>query len=592
MEFLNILIDRVDKTNVFNVMRGRMPSRESHLQAVVDEDLIQEYLGEIDRLNRIAAGMQNEDSNGIFDLTVSIRRLGESFFLQFFPEPVQDLLRAERGFLFLHVDSKLRRIPWDLLHDGSCFLSDKFYIGKNISGHWRETQHVERENLRVLIVCDPTEDLAWARKEGEGLFDALSGQVGPDKLDIQFLSGKSITKLSLLDAMKDRDVIHYAGHIRSSRDPRESGWLLSEERVLRTREIEKAGFSPDLLFANGCSVQNEDENDSVDVASAFLRAGISNFIGTNWEIKDSRHTLDFAVNFYRSIFEEKSIGESLFDARQTARRSYPPADLTWANYVLHGNPMARIYRNAERRTFHSSVNILNVRRILEEYPAPIAGEYARFQELQNGPASDRANMEMLNSLIETYESTIYITASIVFAGAISQGFRAEVPENNQGLDAWVEKIYTCLSNMKALKMEPPVPGLPESLTMHRENIEKLLGWRNGFRAGEIGPEDASSYVITFQYLFENLLADLNFLRRILLLYAPPDGAPARVLQGVARGENFRILPHENVSDLTDLEASAGRVLCFSSMRRALFSLDSFLKYDSETGLLKYNLEFS
>jgi hypothetical protein len=314
---------------------------------MMDNDLIQEYLLEIERLSKIGTSLTGQERDGIFDLTGNLRRMGESFFLQFFPSAVQEMLRsAENGFLFLHTDDQLRQIPWELLHDGVCFLADKFYIGKNISGHWRDRQREERENLRVLIACDPTEDLEWARREGEGLFEALNSEVDPERLDIRFMSGRDITKLSLLDAMKDRDVVHYAGHVDPARTPGESGWPLSGGKILRTREIEKAGFSPDLVFANGCSVQRS--LGESDVASAFLRAGIANFIGTNWEIRDSQNTLDFAVHFYRSIFEEKSLGESLFEARQFARRTYPPADLTWANYVLHGNPMARIYRSNRR----------------------------------------------------------------------------------------------------------------------------------------------------------------------------------------------------------------------------------------------------
>ncbi|HNN77016.1 MAG TPA: CHAT domain-containing protein, partial [Leptospiraceae bacterium] len=85
MEFLNIIIDRVDSTNVFNVLRGRMPSRESHLHSMMDNDLIQEYLLEIERLSKIGTSLTGQERDGIFDLTGNLRRMGESFFLQFFP---------------------------------------------------------------------------------------------------------------------------------------------------------------------------------------------------------------------------------------------------------------------------------------------------------------------------------------------------------------------------------------------------------------------------------------------------------------------------------------------------------------------------
>ena len=146
------------------------------------------------------------------------------------------------------MDYRLRNIPWELLYDGSHFLVDKLFIGKNISGYWRDMLRPERDRLRVLIVADPTEDLEWARMEGEGLFESLNAELSADRLDVQFMAGRRITKLNLLNAVKDRDIIHYSGHLYYSHDQQESGWLLKGDKVLRAREIEKAGFSPYLVF--------------------------------------------------------------------------------------------------------------------------------------------------------------------------------------------------------------------------------------------------------------------------------------------------------------------------------------------------------
>ncbi|HMW59851.1 MAG: CHAT domain-containing protein [Leptospirales bacterium] len=563
MEFLNIIIDRVDSTNVFNVLRGRMPSRESHLHSMMDNDLIQEYLLEIERLSKIGTSLTGQERDGIFDLTGNLRRMGESFFLQFFPSAVQEMLRsAENGFLFLHTDEQLRQIPWELLHDGVCFLADKFYIGKNISGHWRDRQREERENLRVLIACDPTEDLEWARREGEGLFEALNSEVDPERLDIRFMSGRDITKLSLLDAMKDRDVVHYAGHVDPARTPGESGWPLSGGKILRTREIEKAGFSPDLVFANGCSVQRS--LGESDVASAFLRAGIANFIGTNWEIRDSQNTLDFAVHFYRSIFEEKSLGESLFEARQFARRTYPPADLTWANYVLHGNPMARIYRS--NRRFQIDMPALVERWIVEEFPAPIARPYSEFiayKDANHAPG-------MLSALVHAFEEFVYLTGAIVFGSGQTVGFRAALPDF--GVNAWLSWIHESLAQMSALRMEPALPGLAGVLSLSRENLEKLALWANLYREGKLVGDEAQ-YVVTFQYIFESILSEAGYLRRMLFLYIDPEGGSV-LFQGTGP-QPYRILPQDMEDAAVWVREHRGQIVFINSTRKIRFSLHAF-----------------
>ncbi|MCB1323482.1 MAG: CHAT domain-containing protein, partial [Leptospiraceae bacterium] len=118
MDFLSIIIDRVNTTNVFNIVRGRLPSRETHLQTIVDDDLIEEYLQEVGRLSRIANSLSaRQKRQSSVDLLGELKRLGETFFVQFFPEAIQTRFRNSQGaYLFLHVDQRLRNIPWELLH--------------------------------------------------------------------------------------------------------------------------------------------------------------------------------------------------------------------------------------------------------------------------------------------------------------------------------------------------------------------------------------------------------------------------------------------------------------------------------------------
>ncbi len=75
-----------------------------------------------------------------------------------------------------------------------------------------------------------------------------------------------------------------------------------------------------------------------DFASSFLMSGIMSFIGTKWEVADNATTLDFTIRFYLSLFSDKSLGESLFIAREYARKNYDPLDVIWANYSLYGHP--------------------------------------------------------------------------------------------------------------------------------------------------------------------------------------------------------------------------------------------------------------
>lgn len=604
MEFLSVIIDRVNVTNVFNIIQGRLPTRDTHLQTRVDNDLIAEFMHEASRLARLSRGLAN-DPGGQGEVLRELRRVGETFFLQFFPEQIQDRLRSSGpAFLFLHVDHGLRHIPWELLHDGNCFFADKFYLGKNISGYWRDVSRSERDRLRMLIIADPTEDLEWARIEGEGLFESLNAEVSPDRLDLQFMSGRRITKLGLLNAIKDRDIIHYAGHLHFSRDQQESGWLLADGKVLRAREIEKAGAIPGLVFSNSClssagdSAVGEpggaaaDDRDGEqgarqnDLAGAFLRTGICNYVGTNWEINDSQRTYDFALHFYRALFEEKSVGEALFEARRHARRVFPVNDLTWANYVLHGNPMARVYRSSNRRTFDASRSVLYARRVLESYPLPIAVEYAAFLDVQDGGEAGKT----LSALWRVFENTLLCVSAVVFGNCRYLNIRTQaVTEPHfSSLRNIVDQLYESLHSIRSLHMELAAGRVLECLYLHRDSIEKMIEGREAHMSGRLEPDHIDSYAVTYHFFLDNLLSDLSALGRYQVLYLESEGESALMLNG-QEPRSMRLLPAEfDEPQLKRLaEHNRGRVCFYNSSRKVLFSLEGFMEYNPETRALYF-----
>jgi hypothetical protein len=614
--------------------------------------LIQEFLQETERLSRIAnsfeahgGGTPKDPGAGAgpasarltsVDVSGELRRMGETFFLQFFPEQIQDRLRAaQESFLFLHVDHRLRDIPWEILHTGQCFLADKFFLGKNIAGYWREASRSERDRLKMLIIADPTEDLEWARVEGEGLFESLNAEVSPDRLDVQFLSGRRITKLSLLNAIKDRDIIHYAGHMYYSKDQQESGWLLADGKVLRAREIEKAGVVPDLVFANSClsfaagqaadagstprlPSSGSGESDAPviggegdypstdagagldlaaalrlanpaggnvfnDLAGAFLRAGIHNYVGTNWEISDNIRTYEFALQFYRSIFEERSVGEALYEARRQARRLYESSDLTWARYSLHGNPMARIYRQGGRRSFDASRNVLHARTVLDNYPGPIARSYGQFLELtENGAPAG----ESLASLWRVFENIMRVIGALIIGNANYLNVKVDGPrpEKPPGLRPYVDLVYAAMGRLRSLNMEVSPGRLLECMYLHRDTIDKFLDAREAWATGRLGEDYFDSYVVTYHYFIDNLLFDLAPLGRYQLVHLEGDSGRARLLNGLDE-RTIQVLPAEfEDPQLRQLLAeNADRVCFFNSSRKILFSLEDGIAFDPASG---------
>ncbi|MCC5816632.1 MAG: CHAT domain-containing protein [Leptospira sp.] len=512
---INLIIDRVSNVNVFNVLDGNTPGSESHLQSIMDDDLILEYHSEIENLVRVANAVQNATHTKAVlntDILNELQILGETFFYQFFPPEISERLKlATDKSIHFNIDPRLAVIPWELLHDGNCFLADKFHIGKTIRGGFHTNANQGKEKLKMLIIADPTEDLEWAQREGEELFRILSDKVSPARLEIEFIGGKHITKLKLLSLIKDKNIIHYSGHLSFSEDPLENGWLLSDGKILKAREIKNSGISTDLVFSNSClsstNVQKElNTNIMNNFAGSFLMSGIKTFLGTNWEILDNENTIDFTIRFYTYLFSDKTIGESLFLTREYARRNYDINDLTWANYSLYGNPDFTILQNPENDP--SSQKIINPSFIINFYPTPIAKSYHKFL---NSQKENLAIIQQMVLLIECFEAFTKVLGTIVFSDHSFHGLGKNFPTNADdalSMNKWWDMIYACLWDFKKLKMAPQLESLIDVLNSNKEVIMKILNWTNLYIEGNIDKSSRESYLITYQYFYENLLVEL------------------------------------------------------------------------------------
>src|SRR5262249_6888636 len=108
---------------------------------------------------------------------------------------------------------------------------------------------------------------------------------------------------------------------------------------------------PFLFFANACgSAQANQEaleqrvyvDAATGLGQAFLSSGVGNYIGTLWSAPDQGGTLDFAVEFYRWFLSGCTVSRAIRAARDFCVHKHGEEDLTWARYVLFGDPLSRI----------------------------------------------------------------------------------------------------------------------------------------------------------------------------------------------------------------------------------------------------------
>ncbi|TGM56272.1 CHAT domain-containing protein [Leptospira biflexa] len=588
---LSLIIDRVGNVNIFNVLEDNLPVEESHIQSTLDDDLILEYLGEVERLVHVSQSVLSKPNQILnVDILQDLKVLGETFFQQFFPTSIIEKLKnTNKQSIHFNIDPTLALVPWELLHDGNSFLSDKFRIGKTIRGGLHRSTHQENRKIKMLIIADPTEDLPHAQKEGEVLFSVLSQKVPNHLLELEFIGGKQVTKLKLLSLIKDKHIIHYSGHLHFSDDSLENGWLLSDGKVLKAREIKSTGIDTDLVFSNSCmSAKSAGKKLNTNIlnqyAGAFLTAGIKTFVGTNWEILDNERTIDFTVRFYTYLFSDKSVGESLYLSKEFARRNYHANDLTWANYSLYGNPDFSMFAK-ERRNFHSA-KILNPTAVIEFYPTPIASAYSKCTNLNKTKTVNKTN---LLNLIRLFEAISQVVGMIVFSDHASHAMNKSIPNNLDDavtLRKWWELVYSCVWDFQKLKItsifETALPVLHEQ----KETVFKILGWMEGWEQGDINSEELESYQIILQFFLENMLLEFAELERISILLVSENNNPHFYFKGIKPSYLYPASHGSREKLLEQLAHQKGNLVLVHESRKMVIPFQTYFKEKKETGDLE------
>ncbi|TMA57568.1 MAG: CHAT domain-containing protein, partial [Deltaproteobacteria bacterium] len=172
-------------------------------------------------------------------------------------------------------------------------------------------------------------------------------------VEVTLLGGKGTRKVPLLAALQAHEVVHFAGHsFYDSTTPSKSGWRL-HEGVLTAGEVSKLSRPPLLVFSNSCQAGATAEweggyryeGQAFGIGSAFLLAGVPNYIGTFWVVHDEESVL-FAAAFYGSLAAGHSLGEALLQARQEVIRQQGWQGLTLLSrcclWRQHSLPLASL----------------------------------------------------------------------------------------------------------------------------------------------------------------------------------------------------------------------------------------------------------
>lgn len=256
------------------------------------------------------------------------------------------------------IDEKLIMYPWELMYDGTDFLALKSILGRAIISKKRnlppQKGWLRDGKIQILLIgvskSKNEETLPWVKSEVENLKQILKQY---PYIDIDVLLDEEATFTEVIGRIgKNYDFIHFAGHaFYDEKSPEKSGLILFDE-TLEAREIKNIIKNPPcLVFLNACSsakieqrsLKQKYANFVQSLSLAFIENG-SQVIGSIWPISDEP-AAEFCEEFYLKFFSGSEIGESLrFAKKKIYEKS--KGDLTWASYVLYGDPCGFLETNS------------------------------------------------------------------------------------------------------------------------------------------------------------------------------------------------------------------------------------------------------
>ena len=348
---IHLTILRRGDTNIIDLdeVDALIPRSETQVDNTFLQELATEvmHLATPGRIRNSEAVVSRAYASNSGTAVKDLQRIGSLIFSHLLTEPARKRLRAADACdLYLRLDEQLVHLPWELCYDGSHFLSTKFRVGRQIITGYPipapPAQPELRKSLRVLLIADPTESLPEAGVEADHLSLLLDDIPG---VEVTLIGGKGARKIPLLAALQDHDVVHFAGHSHYDPDnPSRSGWRL-HEGILTAGELSKLSRPPLLVFSNSCQAGASAEwsrgyryeGQAFGIGSAFLLAGVKNYIGTFWVVHDEESVL-LASSFYKGLVTGLSLGDALLQARHTVIAQRGWQGLTWASYMLYGDP--------------------------------------------------------------------------------------------------------------------------------------------------------------------------------------------------------------------------------------------------------------
>lgn len=306
---------------------------------------------------------------------------------------LEPIIETERP-LVIEVDRAMANVPWEALRERTVSgrpLGVRRQIARQLRTLYSSSVSASaaRAVVKALVIADPftpdgmpNQDF---RVEARQVVDVLRrcGIEVRARIGAAFVEGgpgpvKGVPPADLTEALVDLlsgefELVHYCGHaVFDSERPDRTGWVFAGD-FLNPSYLEQMRRPPLLVVANACQTTRlsevivrparagarsraasqappaRDATLVAGLADQFFKQGVSDYVGTGWEVSSKPAAL-FASQLYRALFggEGCPLGEAVQRAREALYRQRGTAAYAaaWPAYQHYGSPSRTYTRSA------------------------------------------------------------------------------------------------------------------------------------------------------------------------------------------------------------------------------------------------------
>ena len=267
--------------------------------------------------------------------------------------PMESLIESRTSYLVIVPDKSLQGVPYSALLDSRTerFLVEKLPVILASScyqflSNVRAGEGAPSGSPRALVidasgVSSGLSPLLPSLKAAGEEVRAIAN-LYPESLVLQ---GNDATAIHFLESAPSYEVIHFSGHALSEPNPAFSALVLSGREgtadLLRAKQITKIKFrKAQIVILGACStaVGSPPRDGGINLAEAFVRAGVSSVVASLWRV-DDRSTATLLKSFHALVVKGYRASEALRLSQIKLLESDSPqlrGPSSWAGFELIG----------------------------------------------------------------------------------------------------------------------------------------------------------------------------------------------------------------------------------------------------------------